>query len=95
MPRAGHVGWTGVLFLLVAVAAVMVPSVVDACAVCFGGEEDEWTAGFVAGTAMMLSLPPAIVLGAGFSLYRSIKKHDAEEAAADAEKAAAPKPFEG
>lgn len=82
----GRAGWTGALFLLAVVALVVavVPSAAEACSVCFGSGEDDWTAGFVAGTVMMLSLPPAIVLGAGFTIYRSIKRHDAEEAAADA-----------
>lgn len=77
-------GWTSALPMLVAVFACLAPEAAEACAVCFGGSEDDWTAGFVAGTVMMLALPPAIVLGAGVTIYRSIKRHDAEEAAAEA-----------
>ena len=85
----------GMLFVLVVLGALCVPPLADACAVCFGGEENDWTKGFVLGTIMMLSLPPAIVVGAGFTIYRSIKKHDAAEAAAEAAGAAAPTPVEG
>lgn len=81
--RAGRFGWTGALLLLVAFAVCLSPEAAEACAVCFGGSEDDWTAGFVAGTVMMLALPPAIVLGAGVTIYRSIKRHEAEEAAAE------------
>lgn len=80
----------GVVFLLVA----LVPSGADACAVCFGNGEDDWTSGFVAGTILMLALPPAIVAGAGFTIYRAIKKQEAVEAEAEAHSAAS-RPAEG
>jgi len=55
----------------------LIPSVARACFVCFGGEETEWTAAFVSGTVVMLGLPPAIVLGASFAIYRSVKRNEA------------------
>ncbi len=94
MARASQAGWTGALVLLVALAALVDPSAVDACAVCFGGEENDWTTGFVLGTVMMLSLPPVIVVGAGVTIYRSIKRHDAEIEAAEAA-ASGRKPAQG
>jgi len=93
--RVGRaIGWLWVCLVLIALA---VPSGAEACAVCFGGEESDWTTGFVLGTIVMLALPPAIVGGAGFAIYRSIKRHDAEVAAAEAASAAAastPEPIE-
>lgn len=88
MSRAASLLLVGV----VAFVAALVPSIADACAVCFGNGEDDWTAGFVAGTILMLGLPPAIVVGAGVTIYRSIKKQEAAEAEAEA---AASSPAEG
>lgn len=83
--HAGGSGRTRALLISIAALAVtLLPSVAEACAVCFGNGEDDWTGGFVLGTIMMLALPPAIVAGAVLTIYRSIKRHDAEEAAAEA-----------
>lgn len=66
---------------VLAVAAVflwaLMPSIARACFVCFGGEDNDWTGAFVSGTVLMLGLPPAIVLGAGFAIYRSVKRTEA------------------
>lgn len=53
------------------------PRVASACAVCFGGEETNWNGAFLAGTAVMLVLPPAILLGGGIVIYRAIKRQEA------------------
>lgn len=80
----------GAVWLLLALlAALALPGAADACAVCFGDGSDDWTAGFVLGTILMLALPPAIVLGAGFAIWRSIKRHEAHEAEAEARDGAA------
>jgi hypothetical protein len=52
------------------------PSTALACAVCFGGQANDWTGGFLLGTILMLSLPPLIVVGAGFMIYRAIKRQE-------------------
>lgn len=91
MRRTGSYGWLGALLAVVALLAWLAPTQAQACAVCFGGGEDDWTGGFVLGTILMLALPPAIVAGAGFSIYRAIKKQEAAEAAAEA----ASQPAEG
>ena len=82
--RTGLLGWAGALLVAVGLLAWLAPADAHACAVCFGGGEDDWTGGFVLGTILMLALPPAIVVGAGFSIYRAIKKQEALEAEADA-----------
>ncbi len=61
----------------------------DACTVCFGGEPNDWTGGFFLGTVVMLSLPPLIVVGAGFTIYRAIKRQEARLRERDAERARA------
>ncbi len=60
------------------------PAVSRACAVCFGDGSDDWTAGFVAGTIMMLALPPSILLGGGFMIWRATRRQQARLAADDA-----------
>lgn len=76
--------------LAIGALALLLPSGAEACAVCFGGEESDWTTGFVLGTIMMLALPPAIVLGAGVAIYRSIKRHEAEIEAGESEASSPP-----
>ncbi len=71
-------GLTGTLVLLA------VPEVSRACAVCFGDGSDDWTGGFVAGTIMMLALPPSILLGGGFMIWRATRRQQARLAADDA-----------
>ena len=56
---------------------VILPSAVQACFVCYGGEDRDWTPAFYSGTVLMMILPPAIVLGAGFAIWRSIKRSQA------------------
>ena len=68
---------------LLAAILLAVPQVAGACFVCFGGEGNDWTPAFVAGTIVMLGLPPAIVLGAGVAIYRSIKRTEAARAEQD------------
>ena len=84
--RGGRAVW---LVLLVVVLAGFLGLATDAqaCAVCFGGEDSDWTGAFVLGTLLMLALPPAIVVGAVFAIYRAIKRQEA--ALAEAESAAA------
>lgn len=57
------------------------PEVASACAVCFGGADSDWAGAFLAGTVIMLALPPAIIGIAGFSIYRAIKRQEARQAA--------------
>lgn len=74
---------TAILLTLAAAFQLLAPSVVRACFVCFGGEDNDWTEAFVSGTAVMLGLPPAIILGASFVIYRSVKRTEALRAAED------------
>jgi hypothetical protein len=60
-----------------------------ACAVCFGGQANDWTGGFFLGTALMLALPPMIVIGAGLAIYRAIKRQEARVRERDAQRARA------
>ena len=62
---------------------LLMPSVARACFVCFGGEDSDWTGAFVSGTVVMLGLPPAIILGATFVIYRSVKRTEALRAEQD------------
>jgi hypothetical protein len=75
--------------LVAAVAAFVLasPSAALACAVCFGGQDSDWTGGFLLGTTLMLLLPPLIIGGAGFAIYRAIKKQEARLRERDAERA--------
>lgn len=66
---------------------VLLASRAHACAVCFGGQANDWTGGFFLGTAMMLALPPLIVVGAGYAIYRSIKRQEARVRERDAARA--------
>ncbi|HEY8514267.1 MAG TPA: hypothetical protein VIS07_02000 [Candidatus Binatia bacterium] len=68
-------------------ALVADPRVASACAVCFGGQENEWTSGFFFGVTLMLLLPPLIVGSAGFAIYRAIKKQEARIRERDAQRA--------
>ncbi|MFP6662760.1 MAG: hypothetical protein VCC00_00995 [Deltaproteobacteria bacterium] len=72
---------------LLSFAWLVLPQTAAACFVCYGGEDNDWTPAFVSGTIMMLGLPPAIVLGAGFAIYRSIKRTEAYQAQAAADDA--------
>ena len=73
------------LFLSASVLlAAAAPSPAVACAVCFGGQESQWTSAFLAGTMVMLVLPPAILLGGGITIYRAIKRQEARVAERDA-----------
>jgi len=63
-----------------------------ACAVCFGGGDSNWSAGFYAGTLLMLLLPPALLVGAGIVIYRATKRQEARRAARDASNATVPAP---
>ena len=64
------------------------PEAALACAVCFGEKDSDWPAAFLAGTILMLALPPAIVICAGVAIYRATKRQEARIAARDAEQAA-------
>jgi len=74
---------SAILLALVGAFQLLAPSLVRACFVCFGGEDNDWTDAFVSGTAVMLGLPPAIILGASFVIYRSVKRTEALRAAED------------
>lgn len=63
------------------------PEAALACAVCFGEKDSDWPAAFLAGTILMLALPPAIVVCAGVAIYRATKRQEARIAARDAEQA--------
>lgn len=60
------------------------PGTAIACAVCFGGQESEWSKAFVAGTLVMLVLPPMILIGGGLAIYRATKRQEARIAERDA-----------
>jgi hypothetical protein len=66
------------------------PEVARACAVCFGGENNDWTGGFLLGTILMLALPPAIVIGAGVAIYRAMKRQEHRLRERDAARALQP-----
>lgn len=66
------------------------PDVARACTVCFGGQDGDWNFGFLLGTAMMLALPPAVVIGAGIAIYRSMKRQEARLQERDAQRALHP-----
>jgi hypothetical protein len=72
-------------FALLNFAWLVLPQAAAACFVCYGGDGSDWTPAFVSGTIMMLGLPPAIVLGAGFAIYRSIKRTEALQVQVDAD----------
>ena len=89
MPRRPGAVALGALAALVAIAR---PEIAAACAVCFGGSESDWTGAFLAGTMIMLALPPAIIGIAGFTIYRAIKRQEARQAA---QSASAVEPIDG
>ncbi len=67
-----------------ALAIALRPGTAFACAVCFGGQDTDWSKAFLAGTAVMLVLPPAILIGGGIVIYRAIKRQEARVAERDA-----------
>ncbi|HZR79651.1 MAG TPA: hypothetical protein VFD92_01030 [Candidatus Binatia bacterium] len=67
--------------LPVALALLARPDVAAACAVCFGDADSDWPAAFLAGTIVMLALPPAILVTAGFAIYRATKRQEARQEA--------------
>jgi hypothetical protein len=62
-------------------AALLLPESAQACFVCFGGKDTEWPAAFGLGVGLLLALPPAIIGFAGFTIYRSMKRQEAERQA--------------
>lgn len=80
----------GTAALAAFLAALACPGVAAACAVCFGGEDTNWNTAFLAGTAVMLVLPPLILFGGGFTIYRAIKRQEARLAEAETGPAAPP-----
>jgi hypothetical protein len=46
--------------------------------------DSDWTAAFLAGTMIMLVLPPAILGFAGYTIYKATKRQEARQAAASA-----------
>lgn len=89
-PASVRAGTRGALASTIAAAStVALVRAADACTVCFGGEPNDWTGGFFLGTVVMLSLPPLIVVGAGFTIYRAIKRQEARLRERDAERARA------
>jgi len=66
---------------------VLDPRVALACSVCFGGKESDWNGAFLLGTALMLALPPAIVVAAGIAIYRGMKRQEARIRERDAQRA--------
>jgi hypothetical protein len=70
---------------LAALATFVRPEVAIACAVCFGDEASDWPAAFLLGTALLLALPPAIVVFAGVAIYRATKRQEARLAAREQE----------
>lgn len=85
MSRAGRGRGAAIVATLSSIAAW--PAVAEACVVCFGGKDSDWPGAFVAGTLIMLGLPPAIVIGAGIAIYRATKRQQARRTAVDANSA--------
>lgn len=81
----------GAAAIVAVVAALLAqPDRALACAVCFGGENNDWTGGFLLGTILMLALPPAIVIGAGVTIYRAMKRQELRLRERDAQRALQP-----
>jgi hypothetical protein len=74
-----------------ALAVLARADVGHACTVCFGGGNDDWNAGFLFGTILMLALPPALVIGAGIAIYRAMRRQEARLQERDAQRAAVPR----
>jgi hypothetical protein len=87
-----HTGARRSVAILVAGAVALLgrPELAGACAVCFGGENNDWTGGFLLGTILMLALPPAIVIGAGVAIYRAMKRQELRLRERDAARALQP-----
>ncbi len=68
-----------------AAVLLVLPRLASACAVCFGDGSDDWTAAYVAGTIMMLALPPSIIACAGIVIWRATKRQEQRLGAADSE----------
>ena len=64
-----------------AAVALLLPDTAYACFVCFGGKDTEWPSAFGLGVGLLLALPPAIVGFAGVTIYRSMKRIEAERQA--------------
>jgi hypothetical protein len=88
--RAARLAGRGVT-LAIGVAPLAWPAIASACAVCFGGKDSDWPGAFVAGTMIMLALPPAIIVFAGVAIYRGIKRQEARQAALAAPGGAEPR----
>ena len=84
----GLVSGRGIAASVLAVA--MAPGAARACAVCFGGEGGDWNVGFLLGTVLMMALPPAVVIGAGLTIYRAMKRQEARVQERDAQRALRP-----
>src|SRR5262249_43677181 len=83
-------GWAAQLASVAAgVALLSTPRLAHACSVCFGGEDSDWTTGFLLGAIVMLALPPAIVVTAGVAIYRATKRQEARQRLAQSGSAAA------
>lgn len=65
---------------LLALGLSLVPSMAQACAVCFGGDNDANRWAFIITTLFMTLLPLTLIGGAVYALRRRIKQLDAEEA---------------
>ena len=76
---------SGLLLGVLGLVALLSAPEASACAVCFGGEENDWTNGFVMGTVVMLALPPLIIVGAATTIYRAIKRQEAVEEQAESD----------
>lgn len=76
---------SGLFLAALGVVALLSAPEAAACAVCFGGEENDWTNGFVMGTVVMLALPPLIIVGAATTIYRAIKRQEAVEEQAESD----------
>jgi hypothetical protein len=77
-------GWAARLASVAAgMALLSTPRLAHACSVCFGGEDSDWTTGFLLGAIVMLALPPAIVVTAGVAIYRATKRQEARQRLAE------------
>lgn len=90
MPRV-HASGIACTVVAGGLAVLARPDVGRACTVCFGGGNDDWNAGFLFGTILMLALPPALVVGAGIAIYRAMKRQEARLQERDAQRAAVPR----
>ncbi len=66
-------------FSLIAAFFILLPSASHACAVCFGGGDDNLVRGFTWGVAVLGILPFALMAGLITLIVRAARKHKPHE----------------